>query len=67
MKGDLKVGDKITIEGGVVLVARLQKPPLLCEGCYFKYLDECLTFDIERSLRPKCITESGENLIFKEI
>ena len=67
MKGDVKVGDKIAIEGGGMLVAKLQRAPLICEGCYFKYLDECLAFDIERSLRPKCITENGENLIFKEI
>ena len=67
MKGNLKVGDIVVLEGGGVLVAKLQKPPLICEGCYFKYLDECLAFDIERSVRPKCITEDGENLIFKEL
>ena len=38
MKGDVKVGDKIALEGGGVLVARLQKPPLICEGCSLNIL-----------------------------
>ena len=61
----MKAGDKIAIEGGITLVANLQIAPLICEGCYSKYLDECLAFDIEKSIRPKCTGENGESLIFK--
>ena len=61
----MKTGDKITVEDGVVLIAKLQESHLICKGCYFRNFDECLAFNIEKSIRPKCTGENGESLIFK--